>query len=71
MMYAFPPTALVHDALMKLWSLNLILIMIALWWLNQSWFLELLELSIDHRVELPVTQMLLSQLVGARVVHHY
>ncbi len=45
-------------------GINLILIMIALWWPNQLWFLDLPELSVNHPVELPVTQTLLSQPVG-------
>ena len=71
MAYAFPPTVLVHDVLMKLWVLDLTLILIALWWLNQLWFPDLLELSIDHPVELPVMRTLLTQPVGSLVVHHY
>ena len=64
MAYAFPPTTLVHDMLMKLWDLDLILIVIAPWRLNQSWFPDLLEVSIDHPVELSVTQTSWTQLVG-------
>ena len=45
---------------MKLEGLDLIRVMISLWWLNQSWIPDLLE----HPVELPVTRMLLTQLVG-------
>ncbi len=60
----FLPTVLVCDVRMKLRGLDLILIMMALWWPNQSWFLDLLELSINHPVEMPMTQTLLTQLAG-------
>ncbi len=69
--YAYPPTALMRDVLGKLKGLDMILILIAPWWPNQSWFPDLLELSIDHPVELPVTRNLLTQPVGGRIVHHY
>ena len=65
--YAFPPTALVHDVLTKLRGLDLILILTGPWWSNQLWFPDLLKLSIDHPVELPVMRTLLTQ----PVVHHY
>ena len=61
MAYAFPPTALVCDMLMKLQGLDLILIMVA------PWSLDLLELSLNHPVELPVTQTSLTQPVGEGV----
>ena len=66
-----PPTALVRDVVMKLWGLDLTLILIAPWWPNQSLHPDLREFSIDHPVELPVMRTLLTQLVGGQVVHHY
>ena len=61
--------SLVHDVMMKLLGLDLILILVAPWWPNQSCFLDLLELSVDHPVELPVSSTLLTQPVGGWVVH--
>ena len=52
-------------------GLDVVLIMIALWWPNQLWFPVLLEFSINHLVELPVTQTLLAQPVEDQVAHHY
>ena len=69
--YVFPPKMLVRNVLENLRGLDLTLIVIAPWWPNQSWFPDLLEFSIDHPVELPVTRTLLTQPVGSRVVHHY
>ena len=60
------PMALVRDVLMKLPGLDLTLLLIAPWWPNQSWFPDLLEFSLDHPMELPVTQTLLTQPVGAK-----
>ena len=54
MAYDFPPMVLVCNVLMKLQGLDLTLILIALWWPNQSWFLGLLEFSIEYPVELPM-----------------
>ena len=63
--------ALVCDVLMKFQGLNLTLILIAPWWLNQSWFADFLEFSIDQPEKLPVTWTPLAQPVGSRVVRHY
>ena len=69
--YIYPPTSLVRDVLTKLRDLDLTVIMIAPWWPNQSWFPDLLELSIDLPVEIPLTWNVLTQPVKGQLKHHY
>ena len=52
---------LVRDVLTKLRGMDLTLILIAPWWPNQSWFLDLLDLSVKQPLELPVFRKLLTQ----------
>ena len=67
--YAFPPFALVRRALNKIRdSQNLTVIFIAPWWPPREWFPDLLELCVDHPLQLPSHRHLLKQ-PGAHRFH--
>ena len=60
--YAFPPWSLIPLFLKKLWSSSGVLMtLVALWWPQRPWFPELLDLTVDGRVQLPQCQDLLRQ----------
>ena len=67
--YIFPPTGQVRDVLTKFRGMNLTLVLIAPWWPNQSWFPDLLDLSIRQPLELPVSRDPLTQTVKRNWEH--
>ena len=62
--YAFPPIPLLAKVLAKIRYHQCQVILVAPWWPKQSWFPDLLQLSIDHPRRLPNRPDLLSQSQG-------
>jgi hypothetical protein len=60
--YAYPPTTLIRATLSKLIADKPDLILIAPLWPHQEWFPDLIKMSIDFPLELPVVPKLLKQL---------
>ena len=60
--YAFPPFALVREVINKVvLSRNLLLTLVAPWWPQKEWFLDLQSLTIAAPVSLPMCRDLLHQ----------
>ena len=59
--YTFPPHQLLTKVLTKLLQSNAQLTLVAPAWLAQPWFPDLLDMSVDHPRQLPVTETLLKQ----------
>jgi hypothetical protein len=59
--YAYPPTTLIRATLSKLIADKPDLILIAPLWPHQEWFPDLIKMSIDFPLELPVVPKLLKQ----------
>ena len=59
--YAYPPTSLIRQTLAKLVSDKADLILIAPLWPHQEWFPDLIKMSIEFPLELPLIPKLLKQ----------
>jgi hypothetical protein len=62
--YAFPPIPLLAKVVAKIRLHQCRLLLVAPWWPRQSWFPDLLQLSIDFPRRLPARSDLLSQSQG-------
>ena len=60
-MYAYPPTPLLAEVLLRIAGSTCELILIAPAWATQTWFSLLLDLSSDHPRRLPLVRTLLRQ----------
>ena len=61
-MYMFPPFPLLSKVIQKLRSTQAAeVVLVAPWWLTQSWFPHLLRLCVEHPLALPHRRDLLSQ----------
>ena len=58
---AYPPTALLHRVIQKIRRCNCLIIVIAPGWPVMSWFRDLVQLSIEIPLQLPVSTTLLKQ----------
>lgn len=54
LLYAFPPFLLVHKVLLKIQRDKVMVIMVALAWRHQHWYITLLELSVGTPIALPL-----------------
>ena len=59
--YACPPTALLHRVIQKIRKCNCLIIVIAPGWPGMPWFWDLVQLSTEILLELPVSTTLLKQ----------
>jgi hypothetical protein len=59
--YAFPPTILLRKVLAKVLAEQARIFLLAPLWPRQSWFAEILELSVSHAIRLPLDEDLLQQ----------
>ena len=57
--YAFPPISLIPRVLQKINRETCLILLIAPWWPRQTWFQTLLDLQVDHPIQLPQTSDLL------------
>ena len=58
---AYPPTALLHRVIKKVRQSNCLIIVIAPGWPGMPWFWDLVQLSIEIPLQLPVSRTLLKQ----------
>ena len=66
--YAYPPTALLHKVIQKIKQCHCLIIVIAPGWPGMPWFWDLLQLSTEIPLQLPVSTTLLKQ--SHRYVFH-
>ena len=66
--YAYPPTAILTKVIEKVRAANCELILIAPAWPSQPWFTDLLDLSIEDPLRLPLIDKLLKQ-TGKSMFH--
>ena len=66
--YAYPPTALLHKVIQKIKQCNCLIIVIAPGWPGMPWFWDLVQLSTEIPLQLPVSTTLLKQ--SHRYVFH-
>ena len=59
--YAYPPTALLHRMIHKIRQCYCLIIIIAPGWLGMPWFWDLVQLSTEIPLQLPVSTTLLKQ----------
>ena len=59
--YAYPPTALLHRVIQKIRQSNCLIILIATGWPGMPWFWDLVQLSTEIPLQLPVSTTLLKQ----------
>ena len=59
--YAYPPTALLHRVIQKIRQCNCLIILIAPGWPGMPWFWDLVQLSTEIPLQLPVSTTLLKQ----------
>ena len=59
--YAYPPTALLHKVIQKIRQCNCLIIVIAPGWPGMPWFWDLVQLSTEIPLQLPVSTTLLKQ----------
>ena len=59
--YAYPPTALLHKVIQKIKQCHCLIIMIAPGWPGMPWFWDLVQLSKEIPLQLPVSTSLLKQ----------
>ena len=59
--YAYPPTALFHRVIQKIRQSNCLIILIAQGWPAKPWFWDLVQLSTEIPLQLPVSTTLLKQ----------
>ena len=59
--YAYPPTALLHRAIQKIRHYHCLIIVIAPGWPGMPWFWDLVQLSTEIPLQLPVSTTLLKQ----------
>ena len=59
--YVYPPTALHHRVIQKIRQCNCLIIVIAPGWPGMTWFSDLVQLSIEIPLQLPVSTTLLKQ----------
>ena len=59
--YAYPPTALLHRVIQKVRQSNCLIIVIAPGWPEMPWFWDLVQLSTEIPLQLPVSRTLLKQ----------
>ena len=59
--YAYLPTALLHRVIQKVRQSNCLIIVIAPGWPGMPWFWDLVQLSIEIPLQLPVSRTLLKQ----------
>ena len=59
--YAYPPTALLHRVIQKVRQSNYVIIVIAPGWPGMPWFWNLVQLSTEIPLQLPVSRILLKQ----------
>ena len=61
MAYAYPPTALLHKVIQKIRQCHCLIIVIAPGWPGMPWFWDLVQLSTEIPLQLPVSMTLLKQ----------
>ena len=66
--YAYPPTALLHKVIQKIKQCHCLIIVIAPGWPGMPWFWDLVQLSTEIPLQLPVSTTLLKQ--SHRYVFH-
>jgi hypothetical protein len=66
--YAYPPTTVLRVVMEKITQVNCELILIAPAWPGQTWYQDLLDLSVDHPRRLPLIPKLLKQ-TGKNIFH--
>ena len=59
--YAYPPTALLHKVIQKIKQCHCLIIVIAPGWSGMPWFWDLVQLSTEIPLQLPVSTTLLKQ----------
>ena len=59
--YAYPPTALLHRVIQKVRQSSCLIIVIAPGWPGMPWFWDIVQLSTEIPVQLPVSRTLLKQ----------
>ena len=59
--YAYPPTALLHRVIQKIRQSSCLIIVIAPGWPGMPWFWDLVQLSTEIPLQLPVSRTLLKQ----------
>ena len=59
--YAYPPTALLHKVIQKIKQCHCLIIVIAPGWPGMPWFWDLVQLSTEIPLQLPVSMTLLKQ----------
>ena len=59
--YAYPPMALLHRVIQKIRQCNCLIILIAPGWPGMPWFWDLVQLSTEIPLQLPVSTTLLNQ----------
>ena len=59
--YAYPPTALLHKVIQKIKQCHCLIIVIAPGWPGMPWFWDLVQLSTEIPLQLPVSTTLLKQ----------
>ena len=59
--YAYPPTALLHKVMQKIKQYHCLIIVIAPGWPGMPWFWDLVQLSTEIPLQLPVSTTLLKQ----------
>ena len=59
--YAYPPTALLHKVIQKIRQCHYLIIVIAPGWPGMPWFWDLVQLSTEIPLQLPVSTTLLKQ----------
>ena len=59
--YAYPPTALLHKVIQKIRQCQCLIIVIAPGWPGMPWFWDLVQLSTEIPLQLPVSTTLLKQ----------
>ena len=65
--HAYPPISLIRACLNKIGTEDVEVILIAPCWPNQVWFPEILDLTIDSPLSIPLSQRLLKQTFS----HHF
>ena len=59
--YAYPPTALLHKVIQKIRQSSCLIIVIAPGWPGMPWFWDLVQLSTEIPLQLPLSRTLLKQ----------
>ena len=68
-LYAFPPIPLLQEVLTRIAQCQCEVVLVAPAWPAQTWFTQLLDLSVDHPRRLPIMRTLLRQ-PGSGVFHY-